>query len=84
MLPTLLLLWFMVTAQTPQAAVGSVEGVVVDQRGKPIQGADVYALPEEDTRRPVASTTTDFAGKFLFHDIPAVRVYIYAYKDRDG
>ena len=71
-------------AQTPQLAVGSVEGVVVDEQGKPIPDADIYALPEQDMRRQVGSTTTDSAGKFILHDLPAEVVYVYAYKERDG
>ena len=63
---------------------GSVEGVVLDQQGKPIPDADVYANLEEDMRRPIAVATTDSAGKFLLHDLPAARVYIYAYKESDG
>jgi hypothetical protein len=63
---------------------GSVEGVVLDQQGKPIRDANVYANLEKDMRRPVATTTTDSAGKFLLRDLPAERVYIYAYKESDG
>jgi Carboxypeptidase regulatory-like domain len=69
---------------TATSGLGSVQGVVLDQQGKPIPGADVYALPEEDMRRPVASATTDSAGKFLLRDLPAARVYIYTYKESDG
>jgi hypothetical protein len=71
--------------QTPQpAATGSVAGVVLDQQGKPIPDANVYALLEEDMRRPIASTTTDSAGKFLLADVPAAVIYIYSYKESDG
>src|SRR5579863_2389841 len=63
---------------------GSVEGVVLDQQAKPIPDANVYANLEEDMRRPIAVTTTDSAGKFLIRDLPAARVYIYAYKESDG
>jgi Carboxypeptidase regulatory-like domain len=83
-----ILFLFLTTASFSQTTaapgLGSVEGVVLDQQGKPIPGADVYALPEEDMRRPVASTTTDSAGRFLLRDLPAARVYIYAYKESDG
>jgi hypothetical protein len=65
-------------------ATGSVEGVVLDQQGKPIPDANVYANLEEDMRRPAATATTDSAGKFLLRDLPAARVYIYAYKESDG
>ncbi len=71
-------------AQTPQIATsGSVEGVVLDGQDKPIPDANVYALPEQDMRHPVASTTTDSVGKFSLHDLPAVVVYVYAYKESD-
>src|SRR5579864_5646258 len=71
-------------AQTPQTTLGSVAGVVLDQEGKPIPDADVYAVPEQDMRTLLASTTTDPAGKFILHDLPAVVVYVYAYKESDG
>jgi hypothetical protein len=57
--------------------------VVLDGQDKPIPDANVYALPEQDMRHPVASTTTDSAGKFSLHDLPAVVVYVYAYKESD-
>jgi hypothetical protein len=73
---------FSQTAATP--GLGSVEGVVLDGHDKPIPDADVYALPEQDMRRLLASTHTDSAGKFSLHDLPAVVVYVYAYKESDG
>src|SRR5712664_3795639 len=71
-------------AQTAQTKLGSVEGVVLDQQGKPIADADVHVLLQEDMRRTVASTTTDSAGKFTLHDLPAGGVYVYANKESDG
>jgi hypothetical protein len=72
------------SAQDQKASTGSIQGVVLDRDGKPITGATVYALPEEDMRRPVASATTDTAGKFTLNDLPAGVVYVYAYKETDG
>jgi hypothetical protein len=71
-------------AKTPQfMTTGSVEGVVLDQQGKPIPDADVYVNLEEDMRHPAAQTTTDSAGKFILRDLPPKRIYIYAYKESD-
>jgi len=73
------------SAQTLQPAnLGSVEGVVLNQQGKPIADADVHALLQEDMRRTVASTTTDSAGKFTLHDLPAGGIFVYANKESDG
>jgi hypothetical protein len=63
---------------------GAVEGVVLDQQSKPIPGADVYALLEEDMRTRAGTTTTNSAGKFILRDLPAARVYIYAFKEKDN
>jgi hypothetical protein len=71
-------------AQTPQNAVGSIEGVVLDQQGKPVPDANVYALLKDDMRITAASTTTDSVGKFTLRDIPAGGVFVYAYKESDG
>jgi hypothetical protein len=81
----LLMLWSGLTqfAQAQTATTGSVEGVVLDQQGKPIPDANVWALPERDMRTPI-STTSDASGKFILHDIPIGNVYILAFKESEG
>jgi hypothetical protein len=63
---------------------GSVEGVVLDLQGKPIPGADVYALPEVDMRILAASATTDSTGKFTLQSLQPGGYFVYAYKESDG
>jgi carboxypeptidase family protein len=75
--------------QTPSSSAqttttGSVEGVVLDLQGKPIPGADVYALPEVDMRILAASATTDSAGKFILQFLQPGGYFVYAYKESDG
>lgn len=63
---------------------GSVEGVVLDQQGKPIPDANVYALPQGDMRILAASATTDPAGKFILQGLQPGGFFVYAYKESDG
>ena len=78
-------------AQTPQTAAsptaqiseapkpaeyGSIEGVVVDPQGKPVDGAYVYSIGSAESERPVQgrwptgpSTTTDSEGKFILGSV---------------
>jgi hypothetical protein len=68
--------------------LGSVEGVVVDPNGKPVEGAVVHETSDDD--RPLGgaifrtATTTDVDGKFVLdHVFPAEKVAIWAYKYDD-
>jgi hypothetical protein len=70
-------------AQTPQATVGSVEGVVMDENGKSISGATVYGLPEEDMRKRIYAIS-DTAGKFTLQDVPTGNAYLHAFKESEG
>ena len=70
--------------QNKGASTGSVQGIVLDRDSKPITGATVYALPEEDMRRRVASATTDTKGEFTLNDVSAGVIYVYAYKESEG
>jgi len=69
----------------PQRTInsGSVSGVVLDDEGRLISGATVYALPEKDMRKQL-QTTTDQRGRFLLEAVPAGGVYVDAYKESEG
>ena len=68
---------------TPDVVYGSVQGIVKDEHGQPLGDATVYALPEQDMRRQIR-TTTDAEGKFNLPGVPAGGVYIDAFKESDG
>ncbi len=63
--------------------LGSAAGVVLDSAGKPLAGATVYALPEEDMTKQIR-TTSDSAGRFTLGGIPAGGAYLHAFKETDG
>ena len=74
-----------VVAQGPPApATGSVEGVVLDERGQPIAGAGVWCVP--GAMPPIQpATTSDAQGRFLLEGVAPVReVFVSAYKESDG
>jgi hypothetical protein len=95
MILTVLLLSFMAQiSSTPKPEdvglplLGSVEGVVVDPNGKPVESAVVHET--SDDGRPLGgtifrtATTTDVDGNFVLnHVIPAEKVAIWAYKYDD-
>jgi hypothetical protein len=70
---------------------GSIEGVVVDRLGKPVDGAYVYAVGDAEGKLPLAgrwpggtSTTTDTEGKFVLGRVVVDNpVSVWASKDRD-
>jgi hypothetical protein len=62
--------------------VGDVEGVVLDQRGKPIANADIEVKGEQIGRGLL--TKTDSAGRFTLQNFPPGVIYIYASKEKDG
>jgi Carboxypeptidase regulatory-like domain len=65
------------------AARGSIQGVVMDQDGKPVPGAGVIGYPEENMVKHF-DATTDAQGKFTFNDLPAGFVYLQSAKPSDG
>lgn len=71
-------------SQTPvPPALGSVEGVVLDDDGKPVENARVYGLPVQNMLRRL-STTADAQGNFVLTSLPPGDVYLHAYKESDG
>jgi Carboxypeptidase regulatory-like domain len=97
MILTVLLLSFMTTAQQPSPPrannFGVIKGVVVDQDGKPVAGANVYVggirWPAEGHNDPPLNsrsneTTSDANGEFVLDRvIPSKSVMIHAYTDTD-
>src|ERR1700687_6432080 len=96
-LPLLLLLFMAQLSSTPKPEdvgvplLGSVEGVVVDPQGKPVDGAWVYAVGDAEGKIPIngrwpseTSTTTDSEGKFVLGRVVVDNpVHVWASKDSD-
>jgi hypothetical protein len=59
---------------------GTIEGIVLDEQGKPLPDAVVYGLPEKDMRNQL-HTTTDKDGRFTLHNVPVGGVYLSAFKE---
>lgn len=68
------------SAQAPQPARGSAEGVVLDADGKPLAGATVFVGNLAKAPR----TTTDTEGRFILKDLPAGKIALMAFKESDG
>jgi hypothetical protein len=64
-------------------AFGSARGVVLDNEGKPLAGATVYALPELHMLHQIR-TSCDATGRFALGGLPAGGVYLDAFKESDG
>jgi protocatechuate 3,4-dioxygenase beta subunit len=58
----------------------TIAGIVVDQAGRPVEGADVQVMPRNQalamTTRRTLKTAKD--GKFQFHELPAVEFRLLA------
>jgi len=67
-------------ARPAVSGYGSVEGVVLDGMGKPLEGATVYDGAVAKSPR----TQTDAEGRFRLVDVPAGFVGLSAYKEDDG
>jgi hypothetical protein len=69
-------------AQTP--ATGSIEGVVIDDKGKPISGVTVWGPPKNELDLPIfaerQSTTTSADGRFLLQRLDPGRLDIVFFK----
>jgi hypothetical protein len=70
-------------AQSSATATGTIQGVVLENDGKPLAGAEVYALPEENMLKPIRARADD-KGKFTISDVPAGTVYLEAAKEDQG
>ena len=65
------------------ATTGAVVGIVLDENGKPVPGATVYALPEM-TMTKQYHTETNQAGSFALKGVPGGELYLSAFKESDG
>jgi hypothetical protein len=66
-----------------QQLSGSLQGTLIDATGKAVSNAIVYALPEQQSRRQIR-TTTDPQGRFVFKALPEGVVYLDAFGKSDG
>lgn len=76
----LLVLLAAVASQQSKPTIGSIQGIVFDGDGKPLAGATVYGLPEQNMDREF-DATSDAAGKFVLNDLPVGDVYVSAFKE---
>jgi hypothetical protein len=71
-------------AQTPVPETGSIEGVVIDDEGKPISGVTVWGPPKNPEDLPIRaerqSTTTAADGRFLLQQLEPGRLDIAFFK----
>jgi hypothetical protein len=67
----------------PSLAYGSVQGTVLDENGRPLGGATVFARPEQDMFKEIRATS-DAKGNFVLADVPVGGVYVDAFKESDG
>lgn len=65
------------------ASHGSIRGIVLDDEGKPLPDAIVYAMPQQDMRSQI-DASTDANGKFEMNNLPAGSFYLSAYKETAG
>ena len=80
-----------ISAAPKAAEYGWIEGVVVDRRGKPVDGAYVYAVGDAEGKLPLGgrwpggtSTTTDSVGKFVLDRVVVDNpVSVWASKESD-
>lgn len=79
----LLICTFVCRAALGQASTDSVKGVVLDDGGKPLAKATVYAVGAQDMTKQIR-TTSDSDGHFVLQSLPPGLVYIDAYKESDG
>ena len=78
-IPQLLLMACFASAAGPGEQQGAIGGIVVHASNRaPVGGADVVLRIEIDGQFvPLAKTTADEQGKFLFHSLPVGEGYLY-------
>jgi hypothetical protein len=70
--------------EPPLLNAGAVDGVVLNEKSKPIAGATVYTNARFDLNHP-PSAITDTRGRFFLKHVPAApEVAVLAYKEKDG
>ncbi|KAA6462099.1 carboxypeptidase regulatory-like domain-containing protein [Acidobacteria bacterium AB60] len=71
-------------AQSPGSNIsGSAAGVVVDETGKPIPEATVFALPEMEMTKEIRAQADEF-GRFHLTGLPPGEVFVDAFKESAG
>lgn len=73
----------LISGAQARRSFGSIQGVVLDDRGKPLSNATVLALPEEDMLHPISGKCDD-AGRYTIYNVPSGGVYLDADKKEDG
>lgn len=63
---------------------GSVEGLKVDEFGKPVQGAEIGLFVSTDATEPVYTAVSDSNGKFRFDNVPYGTWYVKEIKAPTG
>jgi hypothetical protein len=62
---------------------GSIEGTVLANDGKPLEGATVYALPALNMRQQLRALT-DSNGKYLIKGVPSGEAYVSVFDEDKG
>lgn len=81
--PLLVVLGTLLAFGQPPEKLAAAEGIVLDDSGRPLADATVFALPQRDMRSQLR-TMTDREGRFHLERIPAGHLYLDAYKESDG
>ena len=63
---------------------GSIQGRVLDADGKPLAGANVFVVREENMLKSIRGPVTDDLGNFTLTDVAPGVVYVNAFKESDG
>lgn len=70
-------------APSSSSSRGSVSGIVLDENGKPLSEATVYAVLEADFKRQFHTQSND-KGEFTLGNLPEGLVYLSGFKENDG
>jgi hypothetical protein len=72
-----------VVALTQAPSSGSIHGIVLDGEHRPLAGAKVYGLREENMLQQIP-TTADDAGRFVLSNVAPGAIYLSAFKEDEG